>query len=183
MELEELGIKGAWLAKSQIHWDERGLFREWFKASDLEEKIGRDFSVAQANISTSNKDVIRGIHFSTARAGQGKWITCTAGSIWDVVVDVRPNSSTFKKWIGLTLDSISGEAIFISEGLGHGFMSLEDNSTIAYLLTSPYSAEDEFGIHPLDSDLAITWPTQNPHLSDKDAHAPSFEEWLGGKEF
>jgi dTDP-4-dehydrorhamnose 3,5-epimerase len=179
MELEELEIKGAWLAKSPIHMDDRGFFREWFKSSDVISEIGQNFTVAQANISTSNKGVIRGIHFSTALEGQGKWVTCVSGSIWDVVVDIRPESPTFKKWIGTTLNSKCGESIYLSEGLGHSFISLEDNSTVTYMLTSPYSPLEELGIHPLDPDLSISWPLQNHYLSPKDSTSPNLRDLLG----
>ena len=178
MEIEELGIKGAWIARSPIHKDDRGYFREWFKAKEIEIALGRSFVVQQGNISSSNKGVLRGIHYSLAKGGQGKWITCISGSVWDVVVDIRPFSSTYKKWIGTELNSNSGDALFISEGLGHGFISLEDNSTVAYLLTSKYSPAEEFAIHPLDSELAITWPLENASLSLKDASAPSLREQL-----
>lgn len=178
MEIEELGIKGVWIARSAIHNDDRGYFREWFKEVEIEVAIGRQFDVQQANISSSNKGVLRGIHYSIAKEGQGKWITCISGSIWDVVVDIRQSSPTFMKWVGVDLKANSGDSLFISEGLGHGFVSLEDNSTVAYLLTSQYSPSEEFEIHPLDSDLAITWPLEQLFLSAKDEAAPTLQERL-----
>lgn len=178
MEIRELEIEGAWLARSPIHYDDRGIFREWFKSSDLERDIKRKFEVVQANMSRSNLGVIRGIHFSTSIDGQGKWITCAAGSIWDVVVDIRPNSPTFRKWIGIELNSEKGDAIFISEGLGHGFIALEDNSVVTYLLTSEYSVQHEFGIHALDKDLGITWPIKATYMSTKDSELPTLREFL-----
>lgn len=178
MEIEELGIKGAWMARSPIHHDDRGHFREWFKEEDLELATGFHFEVKQANISSSNKGVVRGIHYSLAKDGQGKWITCISGSIWDVIVDIRPGSPTFKQWIGIELTGASGEAIFISGGLGHGFISLQDNSTVAYLLTSKYSPREEFEISPLDPELGISWPFAQLFLSDKDEFAPTLQEQL-----
>jgi dTDP-4-dehydrorhamnose 3,5-epimerase len=178
MEIEELGIKGAWIARSPIHKDDRGYFREWFKAKEIAIAMGRSFDVQQGNMSSSNKGVLRGIHYSLAKSGQGKWITAISGSVWDVVVDIRPSSPTYKKWIGTELNSKTGDALFISEGLGHGFISLEDNSSVVYLLTSNYSPAEEFGIHPLDSELAISWPFENPSLSLKDASAPTLREQL-----
>ena len=174
MKIEALGIDGAWIARSPVHDDARGYFREWFKADEIEQVTGRKFVVQQANISSSNKGVLRGIHYSITTEGQGKWITCISGSIWDVVVDIRPASPSFKKWVGVELSALSGDSMFISEGLGHGFISLEDNSTVAYLLTSKYSPTEEFEIYPLDPDLAIKWPLENPSLSAKDESAPAF---------
>jgi dTDP-4-dehydrorhamnose 3,5-epimerase len=172
MQIQELGIKGAWIAQSAVHEDARGTFREWFDSEAIESFLGRTFAVKQANFSSSKKGVLRGIHFSQAREGQGKWVTCISGSIWDVVVDIRPYSPTFRKWIGIELQGVSGDAIFISEGLGHAFISLQDNTSVAYLLTSPYSPADEFEIHPLDPELAIAWPLDDVILSAKDASAP-----------
>lgn len=173
MEIEKLAIEGLWIGRSPIHADERGFFREWFRSGGIESAIGRKFEVSQSNISMSNRGVLRGIHYSLAPAGQAKWITCVSGSIWDVAVDLRPASPTFKKWIGVTLTASSGEALFLSEGLGHGFISLEDNSVVSYLLTSPYSPSEEFEINPLDPELGIDWPGIDRLMSPKDEHAPT----------
>ena len=134
------------------------------------------FNVSQANISISHKGVVRGIHYSLASEGQEKWITCVSGSIWDVIVDIRPSSPTFGKWVSVNLTAKSGNSILISSGLGHGFMALEDNTTVSYLLTSAYSPKDEYGIFPFDSVLGINWPLSEPILSDKDAQAKSFNQ-------
>jgi dTDP-4-dehydrorhamnose 3,5-epimerase len=176
VELEELSIRGAWIGHFGIHQDQRGFFREWFKAEEIEKVIGRKFSVAQANVSQSNRDVVRGIHYSLALAGQGKWVSCMSGAIWDVVVDIRPSSPTFKSWLGLNLRGDSGDALFLSEGLGHGFISLEENTVVTYLLTSPYSPHEEFEINPMDPDLAIAWPGVVHLVSLKDASAPTLAE-------
>jgi len=178
MKFEELGIKGVWIARSTVHIDDRGQFREWFKEVEFKAVTGRSFDVKQANISSSNKGVLRGIHYSVASEGQGKWITCISGAIWDVVVDLRQSSQTFMKWVGVDLSAASGDSLFISEGLGHGFVSLENNSTVAYLTTSEYSPSEEFEIHPLDSDLAITWPLKELFLSSKDESAPTLQAEL-----
>ena len=176
MKIKELGISGMWIVHSPIHDDNRGYFREWFKGGEFEIVTGHKFNVQQANISSSNKGVLRGIHYSLAKEGQGKWITCVSGSIWDVVVDIRPNSPTFKKWIGIELTANSGDALFISKGLGHGFISMQDNSCVAYLLTSEYAPANEFEINPLDPELGIIWPLENLSLSSKDANAPTLQQ-------
>lgn len=173
MHIEEMGINGAWLAYSTIHRDSRGSVREWFKADEIQQLTGRNFEVQQANISISNKGVIRGIHYSLALVGQAKWITCVSGAIWDVVVDIRPNSPTFKEWVGVELDAEHGNAIFLAENLGHAFIALDENTVVSYLLTSKYSSEEEYEINPLDPELAISWPNAFPILSQKDAEAPT----------
>jgi dTDP-4-dehydrorhamnose 3,5-epimerase len=116
MKLTPLGIDGAWLAESPVWSDERGFFREWFKSEDVKAATGREFGIEQANISLSSAGTLRGIHYSIAPRGQAKWITCVAGSIQDVIVDIRPNSKTFGQWIDLELKGHSGKAVLISEG-------------------------------------------------------------------
>ena len=178
MKAEKLGIEGLWLFTFPIHTDKRGFFREWYKANEIEAELGRKFETKQANISSSNKGVLRGIHYSLGIERQGKLVTCVSGGIWDVVVDLRKESSTFRKWVGTSLDSKRGEALFISEGLGHGFQSLEDNSTVTYLLTSPYSPGVEYDLNPFDPELDISWPILEPILSEKDCGAPSLQELM-----
>ena len=180
MELKPLGIEGAWLAESPVWSDERGFFREWFKSKDVKAATGIDFSIEQANISQSQRGVIRGIHYSLAPQGQAKWITCINGSIRDVIVDIRPSSQTFGKSIHVALDGLDGRAVLIAPGLGHGFASLADSSTIAYLLSSPYSPTEEFEINPLDPALGIDWGVDLSvvSLSEKDKSAPTLAERL-----
>ncbi len=177
-KLTPLSIEGAWLFESPSHGDDRGYFREWFKSSVITESLGREFSVSQSNLSRSKKGVVRGIHFSTAPSGQAKWVTCANGSLWDVVVDIRPKSPTFKRWEAVELRAEEGKALLISEGLGHAFISLEDDTVISYLLTTPYSPKHEFAINPKDPEIAIKWPDIQLLFSDKDAVAPSLREFL-----
>ena len=180
MKLTPLGIEGAWAAESPVWSDERGFFREWFKLEDISNLAGRDFSVAQANISSSSRGVVRGIHYSLAEVGQAKWVTCVSGAIRDVIVDIRPPSPTFGKWVAVELSGTAGNAVLIGEGLGHGFVSLEDASTVAYLVTSPFSPTEEFEINPLDPEIGIEWglPVGELRLSLKDKAAPSLKERL-----
>ena len=175
MELTPLGIEGAWLAESPVWKDDRGFFREWFKAEDVKSLTGRNFGIEQANISLSSKGTLRGIHYSIAPRGQAKLITCVSGSIQDVTVDIRPDSKTFGQWVDVELKSDSGKAVFISEGLGHGFLALEDNTAVAYLVSTPFSPTNEFEINPLDSAIAINWRFKMSKLnvSDKDKAAPT----------
>jgi dTDP-4-dehydrorhamnose 3,5-epimerase len=178
MELTPLGIDGVWLAESPIWRDDRGVFREWFKSEDIRNATGRDFGIEQANISVSSKGTLRGIHYSTAPLGQAKWITCVSGLIKDVIVDIRPDSKSFGQWIEVELRGDSGKAVLIGEGLGHGFLSLEDNTSVAYLLSTPFSPSYEFEINPLDPKIGINWGIDLSALkiSDKDQSAPSLSE-------
>ena len=174
--MESLGIAGAWKFVAPAHRDERGLFREWFKAPDAAAALGYEFPLAQANLSISQRGVVRGIHFSIAPQGQAKWVTCASGAVWDVIVDVRAGSPTFGTWVAVELRAEAGDAVLIAPGLGHGFAAISEQATLAYLLSSPYAPDFEFGVHPLDPALAITWPTDAPILSQKDATAPNLAD-------
>jgi dTDP-4-dehydrorhamnose 3,5-epimerase len=180
MELTPLGIEGVWLAESPVWSDDRGFFREWFKSTDIKNATGRDFGIEQANISLSSRGTLRGIHYSIAPRGQAKWITCVSGSIKDVIVDIRSDSKTFGNWIEVELSGRSGQAVFISEWLGHGFLSLEDNTVVAYLVSTPFSPTDEFEINPLDEKIGINWgmDLSDLKISDKDQTAPTLTERL-----
>lgn len=180
MKLSSLGIEGVWLAESPVWSDDRGFFREWFKSEDVKAATGQDFGIEQANISFSSAGTLRGIHYSIAPRGQAKWITCVSGSIQDVIVDIRPDSTTFGKWIDIVLKGDSGNAVLISEGLGHGFLALEDNTAVAYLVSTPFSSTDEFEINPLDENIGIKWRMNVEKLlmSKKDFTAPLLENML-----
>ena len=180
MKLTSLGIEGAWLAESPVWSDERGFFREWLRAEDVKAVTGIDFSIQQANISQSRHGVIRGIHYSLAPQGQAKWVTCVNGAIRDVMVDIRKSSPTFGKSFFVDLEELDGRAVLMDAGLGHGFASLASSSTIAYLLSSPYSPTHEFEINPLDPKLGIDWGVDpsDALLSEKDKNAPTLDNQL-----
>jgi dTDP-4-dehydrorhamnose 3,5-epimerase len=181
MKMTPLEIDGAWLIESPVFRDERGLFREWFKLEAAEEFAGRKFDVAQANVSFSSEGTLRGIHYSMAPKGQAKWVTCVAGSIKDVIVDIRPSSPTFGEWIEIELSGDTGKAVFISEGLGHGFLALEDNTVVSYLVSTAFSPKDEYEINPLDEAIGINWEIElaSIKISEKDRMAPTLSEQLG----
>jgi dTDP-4-dehydrorhamnose 3,5-epimerase len=178
MDVSPLGIEGAWIAKSPVWSDDRGFFREWFKSEKAQQTLGHDFGVEQANISSSSKGTLRGIHYSLAEKGQAKWVTCVSGLIKDVIVDIRPNSKTYGKWIEVELSGTSGDAVLIGEGLGHGFISLAEVSTVVYLVSSPFSPTREFEINPLDPAIGIDWgfPLAELKISNKDKSAATLEE-------
>jgi dTDP-4-dehydrorhamnose 3,5-epimerase len=180
MKITPLEINGVWVAESPIWCDDRGFFREWFKLESIKVATGRVFANEQANISLSSKGTLRGIHYSIAPRGQAKWITCVSGSIQDVIVDIRPDSKTFGQWVDFELKGDSGKAVLISEGLGHGFLALEDNTAVAYLVSTPFSPTDEFEINPLDEKIGIKWGIDfgSLKISGKDEIAPTLAERL-----
>lgn len=178
MQIKELDISGVYLVETEAFQDNRGIFFEWFRKDILFENTKIDFTPVQANLSVSKINTIRGIHFSLSQFGQSKLVTCPKGAIWDVVVDIRPNSPTFKKWISIELNAESGYAILVSGKLGHSFFTLKDESVVTYILDSYYDSNTEYSINPLDSELSIAWPTGAPLLSNRDRFAPTLNELL-----
>lgn len=183
MEFRELKIAGAWEVTPRQFGDPRGMFLEWFRTERLAERVGHRLDLHQANLSVSAAGVVRGIHYADVPVGQAKYVTCARGAVLDVVVDLRRGSPTFGSWDTVLLDDVDRRAVYLPEGLGHGFCSLEDGSTVAYLCSSSYNPAREHGVHPYDSDLAIEWPTRGRdgspldlQLSEKDAEAPALAE-------
>ncbi|AFM15800.1 dTDP-4-dehydrorhamnose 3,5-epimerase [Mycolicibacterium chubuense NBB4] len=176
MNVRELGVPGAWEITPRMHPDSRGLFFEWFTESGFAEFAGHRFRLAQANCSVSSAGVLRGLHFAQLPPSQAKYVTCVTGAVFDVVVDIRVGSPTFGRWDAVTLDSSSRRTVYLSEGLAHGFVALEDDSTVMYLCSEGYSPTREHTINALDPALGITWPVADVHLSDRDRAAPSLAE-------
>src|SRR6516165_7670641 len=180
--VDSLGIEGAWVYMPQVLQDDRGSFVEAFRGAEFAAALGYRLDVSQVNCSVSRRGVIRGIHYSDVPPGQAKYVTCVAGAVVDVVVDLRADSPGFGRWEAVRLDDAARRAVFLSEGLGHAFMALTDRATVVYLCSTPYAPGREHGVHPLDPALGIAWPLDGldggPVLSAKDAAAPTVEEAL-----
>ncbi|WP_305784109.1 dTDP-4-dehydrorhamnose 3,5-epimerase family protein [Symbioplanes lichenis] len=176
MKVRPLAVEGAFEVTPVQHGDSRGTFLEWYRFDALEAAVGHRLDLAQANLSTSARGSVRGIHFADVPPGQAKYITCVTGAVLDVVVDLRMGSPTFGSWETVTLDDIERRAVYVAEGLGHGFCALTEGATVAYLCSSTYRPGHEHGIDPLDPELGIPWPAAVPLLSTKDAAAPSLAE-------
>jgi dTDP-4-dehydrorhamnose 3,5-epimerase len=176
MNFEKMGIEGAWVTYSQPHEDERGLFKEWFRSDKGLSETNFDFDVKQSNVSKSKRGVIRGIHYSLRPLGQWKWITCVSGSVFDVVVDIRPDSPTFKSVKQVKLTEHNGLGVLIQGSLGHAFQAQSDNAIVVYNLNSVYAPEFEYEINPLDAELKINWPIPDSIISSKDLSAPDLAQ-------
>lgn len=180
--MEPLGIEGAFSVTPAIHGDERGIFAEWFRADRLAEETGHRFNPLQANVSTSRRGVVRGVHFADVPPGQAKYVTCISGAVMDVTVDLRVGSPTFAEWRAVRLDDETRRGVYLAEGLGHAFVSLAELSTVIYLCSETYNPSREHGVHPLDPELGIAWPDDiDPTLSAKDAAAPSLAKAIVGE--
>src|SRR3954451_13625021 len=158
MKIRPLSIAGAFEVTPAQHSDPRGTFLEWYRFDRLAEAVGHPLDLAQANLSTSARGVVRGIHYADVPPGQAKYVTCVRGAVLDVVVDLRVGSPTFGQWEAVRLDDDSRHAGFIAEGLGHAFMALTDDATVVYLCSTGYAPGREHGVNPLDPQLALPWP-------------------------
>jgi dTDP-4-dehydrorhamnose 3,5-epimerase len=179
MKVRELAIPGAWEITPTVHGDSRGMFFEWLTDRGFSSFAGHRLDVRQANCSVSSAGVLRGLHFAQVPPSQAKYVTCVRGAVFDVVVDIRVGSPTFGQWDSVLLDDADRRTIYISEGLGHGFLALQDNSTVMYLCSEEYNPQREHTICATDPAVAIDWPLVDGaavSLSDRDAAAPSFDE-------
>lgn len=174
-------LPGVIKIESKIFPDARGYFMESFKQSDFK-KEGIVYNFSQDNHSFSKRGVIRGLHFQKHPKEQGKLVSVLSGEIFDVAVDIRPNSKTFSKWIGVILSEQNGSMLWIPPGFAHGFQALKD-SHVYYKATNEFSQKDDAGIRWDDPTISIKWPIHDPVVSDKDSKLPlisDLQELRGG---
>ena len=174
MKTIETGIPGLLIIEVETHGDERGYFKELWKASRYAD-LGLPGSFVQSNISRSGAGVIRGLHYQYPQP-QGKLVSVLEGSIFDVAVDIRTGSPTFRQWVGVELSGANHRQLFVPEGFAHGFCVLGDSAMMHYLCTAEYAAEYDAGIAWNDPDIGIKWPVEPENLSPKDGTAPRLRE-------
>jgi dTDP-4-dehydrorhamnose 3,5-epimerase len=168
-------IEGLVLIEPEVHGDERGFLLETFRTERWRE-LGVIEEFVQENHSRSTRrGTLRGLHFQT-EPGQAKLVRCLRGRIWDVAVDLRRDSPTYRRWEGHELDDERHRQLLVPAGFGHGFCVLSDVADVAYKLSSPYAPQTEGGIAWDDPEIAIEWPIADPILSERDRAAPRLEE-------
>jgi len=172
---KQLDFPEIWVFQPQKFSDNRGLFFENFNFLEFKECSEFDFNIVQENISISKKNVIRGMHFQKGCYSQSKIINVLKGKILDVILDIRPNSSNFGKWISYYLDDKMNESVFIPSGFAHGFQGVEKENIICYKVDNPYNKKSEGTILWNDKDVDINWLNQHPILSVKDSQGLSFK--------
>jgi dTDP-4-dehydrorhamnose 3,5-epimerase len=165
-------IDGVVLIEPDVHGDERGFFVETFRANEMQQ-LGIEVEFVQENHSRSGERVLRGLHM---QRGQAKLVRCARGAIFDVAVDLRPDSPTYKRWEGYELDDVTHRQLLIPDGFGHGFCVLSEQSDVIYRVSSYYDPELEKGIAWDDPEVAVRWPVSEPILSDRDRNAPRLAE-------
>jgi len=167
-------IEGVVLVEPDVHGDERGFLVETFR-DDAWRELGIEADFVQENHSRSTRNILRGLHFQTA-PGQAKLVRCLRGRIWDVAVDLRRDSPTYRKWEGHELDDELHRQLFVPVGFAHGFCVLSDEVDVAYKLSSYYDPETEAGFAWDDPDVGSEWPDTEPQLSERDRSAPRLSE-------
>lgn len=177
MRIEKTDLPGVLKITPLSFTDSRGWFTEVYRDDLLESAVGHPLQWLQGNLSVSRVGTIRGLHYSIAPKGQAKYVTCTYGMVWDVVVDIRVGSPHFGEWASITLNGEDASSVYIPEGFAHGFAAITDNARVSYLVSTPYSPEHEFGITPLDEDLGMGYTVlNNLILSEKDRTAPTLAQ-------
>ena len=177
-KFDDIFLKGVKIICPKVFSDSRGFFMESYKKSDFE-KIGILENFIQDNHSCSDRGVLRGIHFQNEPHAQGKLVRVVRGSVWDVAVDLRNNSTTYGKYFGIELTEKNHTMFYIPPGFGHGFLTLEDNTHFLYKCTEEYAPEFDSGIKWDDPFLNIEWPItedMNVCISDKDKNFQYLEK-------
>ena len=176
MEIIEKVLTDAFVLKPRVFKDDRGYFYESFNEKVFESLTGVKVDFIQDNQSCSSKGTLRGLHFQKGDAAQAKLVRVTKGCAYDVAVDLRPDSPTFKQWYGVEISEENHLQFFIPRGFAHAFVALEDNTIFQYKVDNYYSGENDGGVIWNDPELAITWPELELELSEKDKNLPKLNQ-------
>jgi dTDP-4-dehydrorhamnose 3,5-epimerase len=166
-------LSGLWVIDVDGVADARGMFWETFRADQFLDRGLPPF--VQDNRSWSRRGVLRGLHYQLPPAAQGKLVQCVYGTVWDVAVDLRPDSPTYGRWTAVELSGTSGRLVYIPEAMAHGFVVTSSEAVVVYKVTRPYAPEAERGLVWNDPTLAIPWPIKEPIVSEKDQRWPRWE--------
>ena len=174
---ERLKIPEVILIKPKVFEDERGFFMETYKKNEFE-KVGITEEFVQDNHSKSQYGVLRGLHFQKNPFAQAKIVRCTVGEIYDVAVDLRKESPTFGKYVGVRLSEDNRAQLYIPRGFAHGFIVLSDAAEVLYKADNTYAPQAEAGLIWNDPDVGIEWPIKRPTLSEKDKKWRTLKELI-----
>jgi dTDP-4-dehydrorhamnose 3,5-epimerase len=185
MRFLETGIAGAWLIEPAPHYDDRGRFLRAWCANEFSAQ-GIEFSPVQANIVSSiMSGTVRGFHFQKAPALESKLVRCTKGAVFDVVLDLRSESASYRKWFGVRLTSYDANMLYIPERCAHGCQALEDGTEILYMASAPYTPSAAFGVRYDDPAFGIHLPLAPTRVSAQDRNWPLLSNgstWLPAEE-
>lgn len=176
MKFSQTKLSGAYVVELEKREDSRGFFARTFCANEMTEH-GLESKIVQTNMSrTMKKGTVRGMHFQTTPHQETKLVRCTRGSIYDVIIDIRPDSPTYKQWFGVELSAQNHTMLFVPRDFAHGFITLEDDCEVMYEVSEFYSPGFEGGIRYNDPAINIEWPIPVSDVSEKDASHPDFKE-------
>ena len=180
MKFFETELKCSYIIELEKLEDERGFFTRIWDKKKMQDK-GLDSDLVQMSFSfTKKKGTLRGMHFQKKPFEETKLVRCTRGKIFDVIIDLRPESNTYKKWIGVELKSDDLKMLYIPEGFAHGFQTLEDDTEVFYQMSNWFSPEHAQGIRWNDEEFNIEWPIKPTEISQKDANWHNYDiEWHG----
>lgn len=177
MKIIETDIPGLKIIEPKVFSDERGFFLETFSVVKYKDVLGDDYKFVQDNHSRSTKGVLRGLHFQTQHP-QGKLVRVVTGTVFDVAVDLRNDSTTFGQWFGVTLSAENKKQFWIPPGFAHGFQVISDIADFEYKCTDYYHPEFEKSLLWNDPSIGIDWPLEQPSLSMKDLNGISLQDWV-----
>ncbi len=175
MTISKLKISGAFLVSNPVYTDSRGAFQTNWESADLK-SVNVDFTPVSACHSYNIKaGTLRGMHYQASPYDQAKMVSCVAGKVYDVLLDLRPASPTYLMWDAVELSADSGESVFIPAGCAHGFLTLADHTIVFYLIEGDYVPGIAGTVRWNDPAIGINWPIADPILSDRDKNAPDFK--------
>ena len=176
MIVHETKLAGAFIVELDRRTDLRGFFARSFCAAEFREH-GIDFTPAQANISHSTlKGTLRGMHYQSAPVSETKFIRCIRGAVWDVIIDMRPESSTYRQHLGVELSADNGRAIYVPDNFAHGNQALTDDAELFYLMGGPYTPGHERAVRFDDPAIGIEWPLPVTVIDQKDSNWPLLDQ-------
>jgi dTDP-4-dehydrorhamnose 3,5-epimerase len=174
MIFKETKLAGAFLIEAERLEDERGFFSRTWSQREFEQQ-GLSSRLVECNISFNRKrGTLRGLHYQAPPHGQAKLVRCTMGAVFDVILDLRPNSSTFRHWVSAQLSADNRAMLYVPEGFAHGFQTLEDDSEIFYQMSQYYAPESSRGVRWNDPAFGVTWPEDNRFINARDREYPDF---------
>ncbi|MEX0826787.1 MAG: dTDP-4-dehydrorhamnose 3,5-epimerase [Acidimicrobiia bacterium] len=178
MKKIDLGLRGPVLLDPDVFRDDRGFFMESWNRRTFAEVVGEDVEFVQDNHSRSFSGVLRGVHYQLPPHAQGKLVRVTRGSVWDLAVDLRRSSPTFKKWVGVELTEDNALQLWIPLGFGHGFLTLSEVADVLYKSSAHYAPDVDRCLRWDDPEMAIDWPLdgRQPTVSERDAGGATLAE-------
>ena len=175
MRFHQTGLSGAYLIELELLEDERGFFARTFCREEFAAR-GLNPEVAQCNLSyNARKNTLRGMHYQAEPHAEAKLVNCLKGAVYDVIIDLRPRSSTSGRWVAVELSAANRKMLYVPEGFAHGFLTLEDDTAVHYQMSAFFEPDSARGVRWDDPAFGIEWPCPEPIISDKDRRWPDYK--------